>query len=71
MKITSVNLGADGNGRVACLQGHQELGQKLTMVEGWPRDVSRRELGQVTPVVLPVSKVPGSGAFTGKYNGRL
>ena len=40
------------------------------MDEG-PRDVSKRELGQVTPVMLPISKVPGSGAFTGEYSGML
>jgi hypothetical protein len=30
--------------------------------EKWPRDTSRREQGQVVPVLLPVSQVPGSGA---------
>ena len=40
----------------------------LARMDGGPRDVSRRELGQVTPVMLPISKVPGSGAFTGEYS---
>ena len=40
-------------------------------MDGGPRDVSKRELGQVTPVMLPISKVPGSGAFTGEYSGML
>ena len=40
-------------------------------MDGGPRDVSKRELGQVTPVMLPISKVPGSGAFTGEYSEML
>ena len=36
----------------------------LRMMDGWPRDASRRELGQVTPVLLPkTAKVPGAGAL--------
>ena len=39
-------------------------GTLTKVAQGWPRDTSRRELGQVTPVLLPkTAKVPGAGAL--------